>query len=125
MLRINAELAIAEDYGRAADERDATLGQHAAILRDLAGNPFRPDARWQPHEHLLSRDWWLAQIESLALAAYERRNPDGTLDPVRLAVLADALEEAGCTAAELLDHCRQRDKHVRGCWVVDLLLGKE
>jgi hypothetical protein len=39
--------------------------------------------------------------------------------------LADALEAAGCTDAEILAHCRSGDEHVRGCWVVDLLLEKE
>jgi hypothetical protein len=43
----------------------------------------------------------------------------------RLPILADALEEAGCTDAELLDHCRAGGPHVRGCWVVDLLLRKK
>jgi hypothetical protein len=42
-----------------------------------------------------------------------------------LPILADALEEAGCTDAAILDHCRQPGEHVRGCWVVDLLLGKK
>ena len=39
-------------------------------------------------------------------------------------VLADALEESGCTDAGIRTHCRQTSEHVRGCWVVDLLLGK-
>jgi hypothetical protein len=43
----------------------------------------------------------------------------------RLPILADALEEAGCTNTDVLDHCRDAVKHVRGCWVVDLILGKE
>jgi hypothetical protein len=43
----------------------------------------------------------------------------------RLPILADALEEAGCNLPDLLAHCRQPGKHVRACWVVDLLLGKE
>ena len=43
----------------------------------------------------------------------------------RMPVLADALEEAGCYDADILAHCRQPGEHVRGCWVVDLLLGKE
>jgi hypothetical protein len=43
----------------------------------------------------------------------------------RLPILADALEEAGCTDADILAHCRGPGPHVRGCWVVDLLLGKE
>jgi len=41
-----------------------------------------------------------------------------------LPILADALEDAGCTDAAFLDHCRQPGEHVRGCWVVDLMLGK-
>jgi len=51
----------------------------------------------------------------------------GIYDEVRfqdLPVLADALEEAGCTYAAILDHCRQSGGHARGCWAVDLLLGK-
>ena len=40
-------------------------------------------------------------------------------------VLADALEEAGCNDADILGHCRSGGEHVRGCWVIDLLLGKE
>ncbi len=43
----------------------------------------------------------------------------------RLPVLADALEEAGCDDNNILNHCRQSGEHVRGCWVVDLILGKE
>src|SRR5439155_24569283 len=43
----------------------------------------------------------------------------------RLPILADALEEAGCMDTEILDHCRRAREHVRGCWVLDLLLGKE
>jgi hypothetical protein len=47
------------------------------------------------------------------------------LDPFRLSALADALEEAGCTEAAVLDHLRSPGPHVRGCWVVDLLTGRE
>jgi hypothetical protein len=42
-----------------------------------------------------------------------------------MGVLADALEEAGCDNADVLDHCRKPGEHVRGCWVIDHLLGKE
>jgi hypothetical protein len=62
---------------------------------------------------------------ALARKAYEDRLlPSGHLDPERLAVLADALESAGMTDAGLLAHLRHQGPHVRGCWVVDLLLGK-
>ena len=42
-----------------------------------------------------------------------------------LPILADALEEASCDNADILGHCRQSGDHVRGCWVLDLLLGKD
>jgi hypothetical protein len=54
----------------------------------------------------------------------ERQMPAGTLDNARLAVLADALEEAGCSDADLIGHLRGPGPHVRGCWPVDLCLGK-
>jgi hypothetical protein len=60
-----------------------------------------------------------SSVISLAKAAYTDRAFD------RLPILADALEEAGCTDAEVLAHCRGEGPHVRGCWVVDLILGKE
>jgi hypothetical protein len=64
-------------------------------------------------------------VVALAQAAYEQRElPAGTLDIARIAILSDALEDAGCTDAELLGHLRGPGPHVRGCWAVDLLLGK-
>ena len=42
-----------------------------------------------------------------------------------LPILADALEDAGCTDGAILSHCRSGLEHVRGCWVIDLLLGRE
>ena len=42
----------------------------------------------------------------------------------RLPILADAMEEAGCGDLDLLDHCRTAARHVRGCWPVDLVLGR-
>jgi len=62
----------------------------------------------------------------LAQAIYEERQlPSGQLDPTRLAVLADALAEAGCADPTILDHLRGPDSHVRGCWPVDLVLAKD
>jgi hypothetical protein len=69
--------------------------------------------------------WNGGTVRDLARAAYqEPRLPEGTLDPARLAVLADALEDAGCSDAELLGHLRGPGPHVRGCWAVDLVLSK-
>jgi hypothetical protein len=63
---------------------------------------------------------WLApMVTKLALAIYEERAFD------RMPILADALEDAGCTNQDILEHCRLPGEHARGCWVVDLLLAKE
>lgn len=95
--------------------------QEAHFLRDIFGNPFRAviiDPAW--------RSWNDSTPVRLAQAIYDGRElPSGHLDPGRLAILADALEEAGCTDADILAHCRGPGPHVRGCWVVDLLLNKE
>jgi hypothetical protein len=80
------------------------------ILRDIFGNPFRPVT--------VNSAWLTATVVSLAQAIYDERAYD------RLPILADALEDAGCDNAEILNHCRQPGEHVRGCFVVDLLLGK-
>jgi hypothetical protein len=98
------------------------LGAACELIRDVAGSrPFRATptvaAGW--------RAWNEGGVPQLAHATYEnRRLPDGTLDPARLVLLADALEDAGCTDAELLGHLRGTGPHVRGCWAVDLVLGK-
>jgi hypothetical protein len=69
--------------------------------------------------------WHDGVVVRLAQAAYEERHlPEGTLDNTRLRILADALEEAGCTDADILGHLRGPGPHVRGCWPVDLCLGK-
>jgi hypothetical protein len=87
------------------------------LLRDVIGNPFRPVT--------ISPGWLTPDVTTLAQAAYDERLPSGTLDLDRLAVLSDALEDAGCDSVDLLGHLRSPGPHVRGCWVVDLLLGKK
>jgi hypothetical protein len=65
-------------------------------------------------------------MAELTQSAYgDRTLSSGELDPARLAVLADALEEAVCPSGAVLSHLRSPWPHVRGCWAVDLLLGKE
>jgi hypothetical protein len=98
--------------------RTQELAAQAALVRCMFGNPFRPIT--------INPAWQTPTVTSLARAAYEERSlPSGELDPARLAVLADALEEAGCTNPDILDHLRGPGPHVRGCWLVDHLLGKE
>jgi hypothetical protein len=56
---------------------------------------------------------------------HDRILPDGTLDNTRLLILADALEETGYTDEQILTHLRGGGDHYRGCWVIELLLGKQ
>jgi hypothetical protein len=93
----------------AGQERKVRAG-HCAIVRDIFGNPFRPVA--------FSPSWRTSAARDLARAMYESR------DFSPMPILADALEEAGCDNADILTHCRGNGPHVRGCWVVDLVLGR-
>jgi hypothetical protein len=95
--------------GEMAEQREQT-----GLLREILGNPFRPVAL----ASALLR-WDNGTIPKIAQTIYD----DWAFD--RLPILADALEEAGCTNADILGHCRGPGEHVRGCWPVDLILGKE
>ncbi len=67
-----------------------------------------------------------APFLKLAQEVYDCRHlPEGTLDPARLEALADALDQAGCDAHEVLAHLRQGGEHYRGCWPLDVLLKRE
>lgn len=83
------------------------------LFRDIFG-PRHPSAT--VNKPLLA--WNGATVPKIAQAIYTDRAFD------QLPILADALEDAGCDNAEILDHCRGPGPHVRGCWVVDLILGK-
>jgi hypothetical protein len=101
--------------------QDAEQVVQAVMLRDIFGPlPFHEvhiDPAWL--------SWNERTIVRLAQSIYEDRIlPGGTLDQARPAILADALEEAGCTDKEILGHCRSPNDHVRGCWLIDLLLNK-
>jgi hypothetical protein len=100
--------------GEVAAATFAESAAQAALARDLFGNPFRPAPTLAPAVVA----WNGGTVPKLAAAIYEERAFD------RLPVLADALEDAGCTDADVLGHCRGGGEHVRGCWVVDLVLGK-
>jgi hypothetical protein len=93
------------------------------LLGDIFGNPFRARG---PAADPVWHDCPGGTVRELARVAYEeRRLPEGTLEPARLAMLADALEDAGCADADLLGHLRGPGLHCRGCWAVDLLLGRK
>ncbi|HEV3258002.1 MAG TPA: hypothetical protein VG013_14035 [Gemmataceae bacterium] len=91
-------------------ERPAHKAGQVGFLRDIFGSALRSvtfDPGWRTHH-----------VVALATTIYQ----DYSFD--RTAELADALEEAGCTDADILSHCRAPGPHVRGCWLVDLLLDK-
>lgn len=111
------EAGIAELWWEAASDWQRQDKFHCTLLRDVFGPlPFRAVP--------LDPRWLTDTLKQLAHAAYqERKLPEGWLDAGRLAVLADALEEAGCSSPDLLGHLREPSPaHVRGCWCVDLLL---
>jgi hypothetical protein len=86
---------------------------NCGLLRDIVGNPFLPSAASR-----VWPSWNTSYVARMAQSIYEERSFEG------LPILASTIEEAGCTDAELLKHCREPGPHVRGCWVLDLLLGK-
>jgi hypothetical protein len=85
--------------------------RQAERLRDIFGNPFHPV--------MFSPAWRTDTAVALAKQMYEWRHFGA------MPILADALQDAGCDNDEVLRHCRGAGPHVRGCWVVDLVLGKE
>jgi hypothetical protein len=95
-------------------EQVAEQQAQCRLLRDVFGPlPFRPvaiDPKWLTWNH--------GTVPAIARRIYEERAFHD------MPILADALEDAGCTEADLLAHCRAGGPHVRGCWAVDLLLGK-
>ncbi|MDB5310207.1 MAG: hypothetical protein JWO38_4409 [Gemmataceae bacterium] len=98
--------------GRPEEEPDpAEFAFQCRLIRDIFGNPFRP-AAFEPA-------WQTSTVVSLARQMYEARD----FGPIP--ILADALLDAGCDSQEVLDHCRGEGPHVRGCWVLDLILGRE
>ena len=99
---------------RARRKESSEQSEHkiqATRLRDIFGDPFRP-ATFDP-------SWRTLNVIGLANSIYDERAFD------KMPELGDALERAGCRDEAILNHCREPSEHVRGCWVVDLVLGKE
>src|SRR5262249_42870978 len=95
----------------AGDYANLPVPEQAALVKDVLGNPFAPvtfDSAWRTPEAV-----------QLASKLYDADAFD------RLPKLADALAAAGCADDAILEHCRSSRPHVRGCWVVDLVLQKE
>ncbi|QVL34978.1 hypothetical protein KIH39_21590 [Telmatocola sphagniphila] len=81
------------------------------LIHDVFWHPFRP--------HVFDTRWRSPVVLEQAQYCYDNRNFDN------LPLLATALEEAGCDDQEIIQHCRSNRPHVKGCWVVDRILGKE
>jgi hypothetical protein len=90
--------------------KDVEFERQTVLVRDIFGNPFRPVT--------INPDWLTSTAIALARGMYESR------DFSPMPILADALQDAGCDNDDILTHCRGPGPHVRGCWVVDLVLGK-
>lgn len=117
------------------------LATQAALLREIFGNPFRPVTIPQLETRIPSGPWLTNTVVGIARRIYDERRFED------MPILADALEDNGCTDEAMLQHCRSgephseclgegcrrcdngfvplRGPHVRGCWVIDLILGKE
>jgi hypothetical protein len=91
--------------------RGLSWPSQADLVREVIGNPFRPMA--------FDPKWRTADVTGVARGIYDDRAFD------RLPLLADALMDAGCGDDDILAHCRSSGPHVRGCWVVDLVLGRK
>jgi len=105
-----AHLVGAADTMNGPEARAERVAQ-VALLRDVAGNPFRPAG--------LDLAWVTPTAVAVARAMYDSRDFDG------MPILADALEDADCQDEQLLGHCHGPALHARGCWLIDLILGKE
>jgi hypothetical protein len=106
--------AQALDVASEARKFDAERAAQTASLHCLLGNPVQ---KTMIDPAVLA--WNDSTVCKIALAIYQERAFE------RLPILADALEDAGCDNLDILNHCRGEGPHVRGCWVVDLLLGKQ
>jgi hypothetical protein len=107
------EVAAERRIPRVENARQTVQAAHCAVMRDIFGNPFRPPA--------FDPAWRTANGGAalrLAQVLYDERRFED------MPILADALEDAGCTDAALLEHCRGGGPHALGCWALDAALGK-
>ncbi len=111
---VNDEQLCPDPYSVIGDFLDSSVDNYnvpiATLFRDIFGNPFRPVT--------FSPGWRADTAMSLARGMYDAREFSA------MPILADALQDAGCDNTDVLTHCRDAKQiHVRGCWVVDLVLG--
>ena len=117
---------LSDIVGETANRYPIVRTRQCDLFREILGNPFRP---WQPVAGWLdpaariAPDGATVRVSDTALSLATTIDRDRAYD--RLPILADALEEAGWSDPGLLTHCRAGTGHVRGCWAVDLVLGRK
>ncbi|MFO0848768.1 MAG: hypothetical protein U0871_09470 [Gemmataceae bacterium] len=89
--------------------RYGTANLQPAIIRDIFGNPFK--------NIVFDRSWITSDVANLASDIYDNNNFN------LLPILGESLQKAGCNDRDIIHHCLDRNTHVRGCWVVDNILG--
>jgi hypothetical protein len=104
----------ANEAAESTDRFEEELAAQAVLLREIIGNPFHP---------VVMDPLWLAWNDSCVVRIAQAVYDGHTFE--QLQILADALEDAGCTDADILGHLRGPGPHVRGCWVLDALLGRD
>ena len=108
---IDSAIGTANQAAAAASDTKVEEEMQAELLRDIFGDPLR--------EIHLDRQFVTPTITAMSKQMYDSH------DFVSMPMLANALEAAGCRDTAILDHCRSPSPHVRGCWVLDLILGKQ
>ncbi len=114
IIRSNTAFAYAYDKNQSKDKANS---YSVNLLRDIVGNPFAKEPI------VFDENWRTSDVLAIAKGIYEEKAFE------RMPILADALQDAGCDNEEILNHCRKdlntsECSHVRGCWVIDLILGK-
>jgi hypothetical protein len=111
---VSAVVGEADEEGAPAERaRTAERAAQAELLREIFGNPFR--------RVRIRREWLRASDRAVEKLARTIEETNFALLPI----LADALQDAGCRDASILEHCKREGGHVPGCWVVDLVLGRK
>jgi hypothetical protein len=106
-----AEQAPASEYDKThAKARRQEVNEQVRLVLDIFGNPFRPVTA--------NAHWLTSTVVTLAEGIYQEKAFD------RLPILADALQDAGCSNEDVLNHCLQPGRPTRGCWVIDPLTGR-
>ena len=110
LIYVAGNAACLTDEANKPDEQEQS--KQGRILKDIFENPFRPA--------VVDPAWLTTDVLQLARGIYDEKAFD------RMPILADALQDAGCDNPDILNHCRDAGQvHVRGCWVIDLLTGRE